>query len=133
MWTTTIRPRIGDTDALGHIHNNTFGAWFEQGRYGLFKIFGHDDGKLNPADWPLIMAHTDYDFIAQAYLQPDVEIRTSISRIGTKSFTVYHEAWQEGRLCAKGNAVICYYNHKEQKSAPLPEDKKALLQEHMTD
>ncbi|MDR1654690.1 MAG: thioesterase family protein [Treponema sp.] len=76
------------------------------------------------------MAHTDYDFVDQLYFQHDVEIHSWVSRIGNKSFTIYHEAWQQGRLCVKGNAVVVYYDFNTEKSAPLPEDKRKLLMEH---
>jgi acyl-CoA thioester hydrolase len=77
------------------------------------------------------MAHTDYDFIDQLFFEFDVEIRTYISRIGNKSFTVYHEAWQEGRLCVKGNAVVVHYDFIKKQTTPIPEDKKKLLETHL--
>jgi acyl-CoA thioester hydrolase len=76
------------------------------------------------------MAHTDYDFIRELLFGRDVEIRTAISRIGTTSFTAHHEAWQEGRLCVKGSAVMVYFDFKKRISVPIPEDKKKLLAEH---
>jgi acyl-CoA thioester hydrolase len=60
-----------------------------------------------------------------------VKITASISRVGTKSFTVYHEAWQEGRLCATGSAVVVHYDFINRKSTPIPEDKKKALEEHL--
>jgi acyl-CoA thioester hydrolase len=77
------------------------------------------------------MVHADYDYLHQMYLRDDVEIRTWIEKIGNKSFTVYHEAWQSGRFCAKGRAVIVYYDFISEKSAPLPEDKRRILSEHL--
>jgi acyl-CoA thioester hydrolase len=44
---------------------------------------------------------------------------------------MYHEAWQEGRLCVKGSAVIVYYDYKAEAAAPIPDDKKKLLEEHL--
>jgi acyl-CoA thioester hydrolase len=77
------------------------------------------------------MAHTDYDFVGELFFQFDVEIRTWIDRIGTKSFTVYHEAWQEGRLCVTGKAVVVHYDFKNNQSTPIPEGKKRLLEAHL--
>jgi acyl-CoA thioester hydrolase len=86
---------------------------------------------LDRKTFPLIMAHTEFDFTDQMYLKHEVEIKTWISKIGTKSFTVYHEAWQQERLCTKGNCVIVYYDFNAEKTAPLPEDKIKLLSEHL--
>jgi acyl-CoA thioester hydrolase len=130
MFTMTVSPRFGDIDGLGHINNVVLAGWFELARNPLFRIF--EPGlNLSHEKWPLIMAHTDYDFVDQLFFQYNVELRTSVDRIGTKSFTVYHEAWQQGRLCAKGKAVIVCFNFLKNESVPIPKEKKKLLAEHL--
>ncbi|MDR1863295.1 MAG: acyl-CoA thioesterase [Treponema sp.] len=131
MFTTTIQPRFGDTDCLGHINNTAPALWFEQARTPFFKFFS-PTLEINLETWPLIMAHTDYDFIAEMNLG-EVEIRTAVSRIGVKSFTVYHEARQQGRLCVKGHAVAVYFDFKTKQTVPLPEGIKKLLTEHFAE
>ncbi|GHV72031.1 thioesterase [Spirochaetia bacterium] len=130
MFSTTVSPRFGDVDVLGHINNTVLAEWFEQGRNPLFRIF-EPSLNFSPETWSLIMAHTDYDFVGELFFRYDVEIRTYIVRIGTKSFTCYQEAWQEGRLCTKGNAVVVHYDFKKKETTPIPEDKKRLLAEHL--
>jgi len=135
MFTTIIQPRFGDTDCLGHINNTQLALWFETARNPIFRIFS-PELRIDKETFHLIMAHTDYDFIDELFFQYEVEIRTWISRIGTKSFTVYHEAWQEGpsrppSLCVTGKAVVVHYDFIKKQSTPLPEDKKLLLAEHI--
>jgi len=130
MFSISIQPRFGDMDFLGHINNTTLALWFETARTPLFRIFV-PDLRFDLKTFHLIMAHTDYDFVDELHFQYDVEIRSWISRIGNKSFTVYHEAWQEGRIGAKGNAVIVHYDFMSKQSFPIPEDKKKLLAEHL--
>jgi acyl-CoA thioester hydrolase len=86
---------------------------------------------LSRETFPLILVHTDLDFTGQLYIQPEIEIKTWISKIGTKSFTISHEAWQEGRLGVKGNAVIVCYDFNSEQSIPIPQDKRKLLEEHL--
>jgi acyl-CoA thioester hydrolase len=131
MFTTTIQPRFGDTDCLGHINNTALALWFEQARTPFFRIFS-PDLRISLDTWPLIMAHTDYDFIAEMNLG-EVEIRTTVSRIGVKSFTARHEAWQQGRLCVKGHAVIVCFDFKTRASVPIPEEIKKFLTEHFAE
>jgi acyl-CoA thioester hydrolase len=130
MFTTTVSPRFGDVDGLGHINNTVLANWFELGRNPLFRIF-EPNLNFSHETWPLIMAHTDYDFVDELFFQHDVEIRTFIDRVGNKSFTVYHEAWQQGRLCVQGKAVVVYYDFKKKQSIPIPEDKRKLLEAHL--
>jgi acyl-CoA thioester hydrolase len=116
-------------DILGHINNISPAQWFEIGRTPIMRIFD-PQLKLTKETFPLIMAHSEYDFVGQMFFK-EVEVKTWISRIGTKSFTIYHEAWQEGRLCVKGNVVVVYYDFSRGQSSPIPEDKKILLAEHL--
>ena len=130
MFTTTVTPRFGDMDVLGHINNTVPVVWFELARNPLIKIFD-PSLELKRETFSLIMAHSDYDYVDQLYYRYDVEIKTWITRIGTKSFTASHEAWQQGRLCVKGSAVMVHYDFNLEKSTPIPEDKKTLLAQHL--
>lgn len=130
MYKLTVTPRFGDADGLRHVNNNVLGAWFELGRNDIFKFFS-PELKLDYEHWKLIMVHTDYDFLAQIYLNSDVEIRTYILKVGNSSFTVGHEAWQDGVLKAKGRAIIVHFDFIEQESKRIPDDIRAKLEEHL--
>jgi len=130
MFTTIISPRFGDIDALGHVNNVVPCCWFELARNHIIKLF-NPAMEIKREAFPLILAHSDYDFTGQLYLSHDVEVRTWVSKIGAKSFTVYHEAWQQDRLCVKGNAVVVHYDFNTESPVPIPEDKKQLLSEHL--
>jgi len=130
MYTFKVRPRFGDLDALGHVNNTVPSFWFESGRTPILEMFD-PELTVNKKNFPLIIAHLDYDFLIQLYLKYEVEVKTYISRIGTKSFTVYHEAWQQGKLCVKGHAVIVHYDFNTEQTTPIPEDKRKLLEEHL--
>jgi acyl-CoA thioester hydrolase len=128
MWNIKVMPRFGDMDILGHVNNTVPVQWFELARNPLFKIFD-PKLKIDRTEWPLIMAHTDYD-----YLEPmafaEAEIKTWVAKIGNKSFTLHHEAWQGGKKCVSGDAVVVYYDFNVGKSVPLPDEKKKLLEAH---
>ena len=130
MFTITVTPRFGDMDLLGHINNTVPVTWFELARNPIIQIFD-PQMQLTRETFSLILAHTDYDYVAQLYFQYEVEIKTWIARIGTKSFTSYHEAWQKDRLCVKGSAVMVHYDFNREQSTPIPEDKKQLLARHL--
>jgi len=129
MYTIIVSPRFGDIDFLGHVNNSVPSFWFELARTPILKLFD-PELTVNKKTFPLIVAHTEYDFLSQMFLKHEVEIRTWISRIGSKSFTIRHEAWQRGNLCVKGNAVIVHYDFNIEKSTPIPEDKKKFLEKN---
>jgi len=130
MFSTIVSPRFGDIDGLGHVNNTVLPVWFETGRNSVFRLFS-PDLDLSPDVWHLILVRTEFDFLHQMYFRYDVEIRTYIAKIGNSSFTVGHEAWQEGELKVKGQAVLVYYDFKLQKAIPLPDSIRNILKAHM--
>ncbi|AEF84695.1 thioesterase superfamily protein [Treponema primitia ZAS-2] len=130
MFTITITPRFGEADGLGHINNTHFSEWFELARNPLFKIFSPEMSTAG-GEFPLILAYADYNFLKEVHFPKEVEIRSFISRIGTKSFTSYHEAWQDGNLCVSGSAVAVYFDFIKHISMPIPDDIKKILTQHL--
>jgi len=130
MFSINVSPRFGDIDGLGHVNNTVLPVWFETGRNSIFRLFS-PDLDLSPDVWHLILVRIEFDFLSQMYFRSDVEIRTFVTKIGNSSFTVGHEAWQEGELKVKGQAVLVYYDFKLQKSIPLPESIREILKTHM--
>lgn len=130
MFSINVSPRFGDIDGLGHVNNTVLPVWFETGRNSIFRLFS-PDLDLSPDVWHLILVRIEFDFLSQMYFRSDVEIRTFVTKIGNSSFTVGHEAWQEGELKVKGQAVLVYYDFKLQKSIPLPDSIRETLKTHM--
>ncbi|OEC84675.1 MULTISPECIES: acyl-CoA thioesterase [Methanobacterium] len=130
MFTEKVTPRFGDADGLRHINNTALVEWFEVGRNPIFRMFT-PDLDLSYEKWKLILVRTEFDYIGQMYYGIDVEIRSYITHIGNSSFTIGHEAWQDGELKAKGKAVLVHFDFLNQKSIPIPDVIKAQLHEHL--
>ncbi|XQW84627.1 acyl-CoA thioesterase [Thalassotalea piscium] len=111
--------RFSDTDALGHINNTMVPVWFEGARDPIFRWFNPE---LDTNHWRLILAKIDVSFIEQMFYGKPMELRTYIGRIGSSSFDVYQELWQDGKLCAAGTAVMVHYDFENQKSMKIPDD-----------
>ncbi len=127
MYEHTISPGFSDTDALGHINNTKLPIWFLEARNELFKIFTPD---LDPKKWRLILAKIEVEYVGELFYGHDVTIHTYVSRIGSASFTVYQEAWQQDKLAAKGQAVMVHFNFAEKQSEPLPDAIRMQLAQH---
>lgn len=120
-----IEPRLSETDALGHINNTALPAWFEFARKPVFALF---NPALSFGKWSLILRRIDVEFLRQIYVTDAVEIRTWIGDIGNTSFTVRHEAWQNGELAASGNAVMIHFDYERQTKAAIPPEIRAKLE-----
>lgn len=129
MFQTTISPRFYETDALGHVNNTAVPGWFETAREAIFRLFCPD---LDIKTLPLILARIEVDFIAQIHYGSQVSITTGIEKIGNSSFTVCHEAFQNGIQVARGRAVQVYFNPETQRSGPIPAAYREQLALHLT-
>ena len=130
MFKTTVTPRFGDIDGLQHANNIAIAIWFEQARNPVFRFFT-PDLKLDYENWKLIIARAEYDYVGEMFYGEDVEIHTYITRIGNSSFTIGQEAWQNGKMGAKGQSVIVHYDFLDKRSKSISEPIKELLREHL--
>lgn len=130
MFIETVTPRFGDADGLRHINNIALVEWFEVGRNPIFRMFT-PDLDLSYENWKLILVRTEFDYLGQMYYGRDVEIRNYITHIGNSSFTIGHEAWQDGELKAKGKAVLVHFDFINQKAVKIPDSIRAQLNEHL--
>jgi acyl-CoA thioester hydrolase len=127
MFTTTIRPRVSETDGLGHINNTTIPVWFEAGREGIFRIFTPN---LSFKDWRAVLVNMNIDFVRETQFGKDVEVRTWIEKVGTSSFVVKEELYQDGHLCARGTATYVNFNQATRKAEPIPQTIREQLESH---
>ena len=110
MLTTSITPRVSETDGAGHINNCYVPIWFEAGRREVFRTLTPD---LDFRHWKVAMVKMGVEFEAQIYYHHDAEVRTWIDRVGTKSFTIAEEIWQGDRRCSCGTAVYVYFDYQK--------------------
>ncbi|MBU8905646.1 acyl-CoA thioesterase [Desertibacillus haloalkaliphilus] len=125
---TKVNVRMCETDALGHISNISYFIYLEQARIELFRMLG-----ANTTSWDFILASTSCDFVQQGYFEQSIVVKTTVSKIGTKSFTIDHEVVdaKSETVIAHGKAVVVYFNFETQESELLPEDLKKKLNAYM--
>lgn len=128
MFKEIIQPRFNETDALGHINNTVLTQWFEGARDPIFKLFTPD---LNTKQWRLILASISVQFKAELFYGLPVELRTGISMVGNSSFEIHQEAWQQGRCCALGKAVLVQYDFDAKQKLLLSHEQKVSLNAHL--
>jgi len=131
MFYEVIKPRVGETDALGHINNTVIPQWFEGARNPIFKLFS-PEFHLNIKQWGLILAKSTIEFHLPLKFGEDVEIKTYISRIGSSSLDVYQEAWQNNEKHVSGTAVMVHFNFETRESKPISNDFKQKLHIHFS-
>ena len=128
MFTEIIKPRFLETDALGHINNNTYGVWFEAARDEIFRIFMPT---ANIKEWNLIMAHSSFDFLKEVFWGKEVIVKTAITKLGNSSIELIHAVYQDGKLCTTGKCILIHYNFVTKTSVKIPDKIRLELENHL--
>ncbi len=128
MFSSQFDVRFYETDALQHVSNTVLAGWFEAGREPIFRIF---NPTLNLKHWPLIVASYKIDFLQQIFLGSPVEVKSWIGRIGSSSFDVYQEIWQNDQKKAKCTTTMVHYDYAKQASKAIEGEIRLALEAHM--
>lgn len=121
---STFDVRFYETDALAHVSNTVLAGWFESAREPIFRFFTPE---MDLKNWPLIVASYKIDFLAQIFYGEPVTVKTYTSRIGSSSFDVFQELWQNGKRCSRGVTTMVNFDYKTQKSVPIADDVREKL------
>jgi len=124
-----------DIDAMGHVNNAVFFAYFETVR---IKYLGEvmREGILGSEllDLPLILVNASCTYKSPALLTENLHVGTGISRFGTKSFDMlYQVQGEDGRLVAYGKTVQVMYDYITREAFPIPDELRRFIAGYQSD
>ena len=112
-----------DIDAMGHVNNAVFFAYFETARIKYLGEILERSGLLGTEllALPLILVEANCTYKSPALLTEMLHIGTGISRFGNKSFDMlYRVVGEDGRLVAYGKTVQVMYDYVTRSAFPIP-------------
>jgi acyl-CoA thioester hydrolase len=112
----TVQLRWSDPDMLGHVNHARALALLEDARLAM------GDGGAG-----LILARLEVDYLRQLYYRVGerLAVRSTVSRIGTKSFTVRQELVQDDQVALRADAVMVCFDFDADASRPLSESERS--------
>ena len=96
-----VQLRFNDADALGHVNNSVYFTFYDLGKTEYFKAVR---GGEIPKEVDIVVAHAEVDFIAPVFLNDQIEVQTTVSEIGNKSFELIQRI-----VDTKNNITKCFY------------------------
>lgn len=122
-----IKPRIFETDLLGHIHHSNYFVYMEEARLEFLKNIGVD---INFEKFTFVLVSTNCDFIRRGVIGQVIESQTQVEKIGDTSLTLSCSMIEKnsGNLIAQGEATMVYFDIVNQKSTNIPDSIKAKLE-----
>lgn len=130
FYTTPIEPQVYDSDFQGHTNFLSVSLWFDRARTALYREF---EPNLNFREHGLVILKTEVTYVKEIWLARPVEVRTWTSVVGTKSFEITQEAWQDGEVCAVGKTIFCGFDFTVHKSEPISPEFRAVLEKFRFD
>jgi acyl-CoA thioester hydrolase len=123
---TRIQVRFGDYDPNGHVNNVAYVAFMETARIA-FLVSLREVGRMATT----IIAHAEVDYLRPITTRAKyVEVEMSVEKIGTSSFTLLHEIFDNHGLAARGRAVLVGID-PQGKSRSLTEHEQRTLAQHV--
>ncbi|WP_430811548.1 MULTISPECIES: acyl-CoA thioesterase [unclassified Carboxylicivirga] len=116
---TPVQIRFNDIDGLGHVNNTTIQEYFDLGRmYYLTQVLGKSIFKN---DETLIVVNINTDFMIPVYLKDNLCVKTSITKLGTKSLQMVQELVCSDSQIVKAacKSVMVAFNKKTEEGLEL--------------
>ncbi len=120
--------RWGDMDAMGHVNNTVYFRYLEIARlHWLFEVGGPPD----PEGSGPVIVNAFCNFIRQLEFPGDILAKHYVTNPGRSSFDTYitlERTDQPGLIYAEGGAKTVWTDFKKQKSVPLPDWVRKLVE-----
>lgn len=125
--------RWSDLDAYQHVNNTRYLEYFQEARIHYLRQLS----ATGEAHWtPIVVAAAVVEYRRQMGLKgpgdAGYEVRSRVSRVGTKSFSVYSEVHDGAEVCARATVVMVSMNADATASAPIPEAHRDRLLAEMS-
>ena len=127
MFKKIITPRISETNITRHIGHTVIPVWLEEGYEEIIRLFSQE-----LAEPSLITVNMNMDFLHEIFFGKDVEILTTVKKVGTSSFILHQEVYQDRILCVRASTTLVHFDYSTHKPHPIPKTVRDILKEHVS-
>jgi len=119
-------PRMADIIGARHARHDVISLWLVEGFSGILEMFNQ-----NVWEAGLIMANQNIDYTGEVVWGKEVVVTTGVKSIGTASFVLLQNVFQESRHCARAYVTLINYDYENQKPEAIPREIRVKLEEHL--
>jgi acyl-CoA thioester hydrolase len=109
---TPIQIRFSDLDPLGHVSNNAYSEYLEQGRVGWLDAIAGERPSV-------VVASLKIDFLRELRLRDEIAVATRCIRKGSKSLVLLQEIFRGAECVTRAEVVIVGFDLKTRQSMVL--------------
>ncbi len=121
-----VQLRWSDPDSLGHVNHARALSLIEDARLAM--------GERGPDQrTDLILARLEVDYLRQLYYRSGerLVVRSWVSRLGTKSFTVRQELVQDGEVALRADVVMVQFDYVTNGTRAMTDDERAHWERYL--
>lgn len=136
-WTETGRSVVypWHCDHLGHMNVQHYVGFFDIGAFHFMSKLGFKSHDMHDVGETLVDAQHTIKYINEQPVGSLLKVDSAIIKIGNKSLTCLHRMTntETDLIAATNEVVMVYFDLKERRSLPLPDDLKARAQAFVVD
>jgi YbgC/YbaW family acyl-CoA thioester hydrolase len=121
---TTLRVRSYELDFFGHVNNAVYVQYLEVARANLLYEMGFSFEYFAAENLMPVVANININYKFSAKLNDDLLITGWLSKVGTSSFALKHEAFnlsQGNALTFDAEVISVFIDSRTGKSIPIPD------------
>ncbi|MFI3299071.1 MAG: acyl-CoA thioesterase [Rikenellaceae bacterium] len=130
MIRTKIQLRWNDIDALGHLYNGQYQHLYDFAKSDFIaQLLGVRDNWAQ-SDQGFVTVRTLNNYYSPVYIQEEIEILTTIRRVGSSSFDIFQRmvCSATGEVKSDSLSVMVCYNPKSGESYEIPTEAKKVME-----
>ncbi|RLI76470.1 acyl-CoA thioesterase [Archaeoglobales archaeon] len=124
MYSFEIEVWFRDVDSFGHVNNAAICSYLETARFKYFKE------KFGSFKATFVLARAEIDYLAPLFLGEIVTVNMWVGKIGNTSWEFVYEIKEKetNRLAVKAKTIQVWYDLKQNKKMPIPEDVRKVFE-----
>lgn len=128
-FSTEVRVRLPETDAMGIVFHGNFFLYMEVGRMDYLRHLGLAEGSRPVRDFPNVVRKASCEFLSPARFDDLLLVHVRIAEIRRSSFRfeflIIHR--KEGRAAARGESVHVAIDESSWKPVPVPDSFRQVI------
>jgi acyl-CoA thioester hydrolase len=115
-----VQIRFNDLDSAQHVNNTVYQEYFDLGKISYFlEVTGQT---MDFKGISMVVASFKVDFFQPVFLDDEIEVKTKISVVGTKSLEMEQHLYKKGESSPKAvsTTIMVCFNNTTQLSEVIP-------------
>jgi acyl-CoA thioester hydrolase len=128
-FSTPLRVRFGETDAMGVANNAAYLQYFEIGRIEFLRSAGHSYAEVHDSGIDMVVAEASIRYLRPLMFDDQFAVECTLSSLSRATFTFSYRLLRDGRPVATGFTRHACVNRASMRPVRVPEWLGRLISE----